>query len=249
MYPVLFTIGSHRIGSYYVFFLLGFLALILAARWRAGQLHLPKGRITALCGVQILAGLVGARLGYVAEDWGYYQVHLNEIARVDQGGMSFYWGVIPAGLCGILYIRKAQLPFWKVVDLMIPPLVIGQALARVGCFLAGCCYGVFALLPWAVSFDPNQPPRHPTQLYEAGFLLALFLLFKRWEKRSPPAGTLFYSGGLLYGIFRLTTDFLRADVPKGWIGLTSPQQISLILILLFARPAWERWRRMRRPSR
>ncbi len=249
MHPVLFTLGPYRIGSYYVFFLLGFLALILAARWRAGQLGLPKWRITLLCGIQILAGLAGARLGYVAEDWGYYRLHTEEIIRVHDGGMSFYWGVIAAALCGILYIRKAQLPFWRVVDLMIPPLVIGQALARVGCFMAGCCSGVFALLPWAVSFDPNLPPRHPTQLYEAGFLFALFLLFKRWERRNPPAGTLFYSYGLLYGLFRLTTDFLRAEMPKGWTGLSSPQQISVVLILLFARPAWERWRRMSRRRR
>lgn len=246
MHPVLFHLGPTRIGSYYVFFLLGFLGLILAARWRAGQIGLSRRGVTLLCCIQFLTGLVGARLGYVAEDWGYYQLHTEEILRVDQGGMSFYWGVITAALCGVLFIRAARLPFWKVVDLMIPPLVIGQTLARIGCFLAGCCYGVFALLPWAVSFDPNLPPRHPTQLYEAGTLLLMFLLFKRWEKRSPPAGTLFYSYGLLYGIFRLVTDFLRADMPKGWLGLTSPQQISVILIVLFARPAWERWQAMAR---
>ena len=118
------------------------------------------------------------------------------------------------------------------LDLFMPPLALAHAVGRIGCFLNGCCYGKPTALPWGVLFPPDILYRHPTQLYEAAALAVIFLLLKRIERRSPPAGTVLLAYGLLYGAWRFLVEFLRADNPPVLAGLTLFQLASLPLALL-----------------
>ena len=175
MHPILFHIGPLTLYSYGLMIAIGFLVAITLACRQATKLGLSPERIQTLGLVTLLSGLVGGRLGFVFLNWEFYRGNLLEILRLDHGGLVFYGGLGLGILMGLLYIRRSKLPMAQTVDLMVPPLVLAHAIGRIGCFLNGCCYGKFTDLPWGVAFPPETLHRHPTQLYEAGALLLLFV--------------------------------------------------------------------------
>ncbi|MFL5784967.1 MAG: prolipoprotein diacylglyceryl transferase [Bacteriovoracaceae bacterium] len=142
------------------------------------------------------------------------------------GGFVFYGGFLGA-LFFLLVLKGLKFPI--TTDLlwtMVPPLTIGHAIGRFGCFLAGCCYGKETELFWGIHLHGAK--RHPTQLLEFGLLLSLgiFLLRSRLPKR-----TLITIYLVSYGVIRLWIEFLRGDQIRGqWGSLTPSQWISLCLI-------------------
>ncbi|HXH75283.1 MAG TPA: prolipoprotein diacylglyceryl transferase family protein [Bacteriovoracaceae bacterium] len=142
------------------------------------------------------------------------------------GGFVFYGGLIGGVLFLVLY-RSFGLPlnlkiFWPIV----PALAIGHGIGRIGCALAGCCYG--DVTDWLWGIHLHGADRHPTQLLEAGSLLLLgFYLLK--SRR--PKQVLICHYLLAYGIIRLIIEALRGDVIRGlWGPLTPSQWISILLI-------------------
>jgi phosphatidylglycerol:prolipoprotein diacylglycerol transferase len=150
------------------------------------------------------------------------------------------------------------LEWWKTAVAFAPGVALGQAIGRLGCFSAGCCWGKPTTLPWGVRFTPLgheitgvpvDVDLHPTQLYEsaATFLIFLFLFWLHRRKRFSGQVILLYA--VLYAVTRFSIEFLRDD-PRGDIaglttltGLSTSQIISLIfglggLVILILR-----WRR------
>ncbi|MBI3615515.1 MAG: prolipoprotein diacylglyceryl transferase [Candidatus Omnitrophica bacterium] len=231
MHPILFRWGPFTFYSYGLMLALGFLGAIRLAARRALRLGLNPTQIQTLGVVVLLGGIAGARAAYVALNWAAFRSNLLEIIRLDHGGLVFYGGLAGGILTGIWTVRKAQLPLWITVDLMVPPLVLAHAIGRIGCFLNGCCYGKPSSVPWAVVFPPETVPRHPTQLYESGALILLFFLLKAVERRRPRPGTVFLIYGFSYGIWRFFIEFLRGDNPAAACGLTAFQWASIPLAL------------------
>jgi phosphatidylglycerol:prolipoprotein diacylglycerol transferase len=149
----------------------------------------------------------------------------------------------------ILYMKKKKLPVLKTSDFMIVALPLGHALGRIGCFLAGCCYGRPTNLPWGVTFtDPHSlvppellgTPLHPTQLYEACFNFLLFLLLHKLYQRPHKDGSILVCYVACYGFLRFFIEFFRGDFRGAfWLGL-SPSQLIAIIISLIAGALWLR---------
>ena len=199
---------------------------------QAKRIGLDPSRIQTVGLVALLAGIAGARFTYVLSNWDWYHSHPLEIIRLDHGGLIFYGGFAAALLACLFTIARAGLPVWRTVDLLVPPVVLAHALGRVGCFLNGCCYGRPTSVPWAVVFPLEGIPRHPTQLYESGLLLILFLLLSRIGNRpATKPGTVILTYGLLYGIWRFFVEFFRGDNPVIAGGLTIFQWMSLPLVV------------------
>ena len=133
---------------------------------------------------------------------------------------------------------------WSTADALAPGVVLGQAIGRLGCFAAGCCWGKPTSLPWAVTFTdvyasravgtPMDTPLHPSQLYESGaaFLIFAFLLWLLPRKRFDGQVTLAYVA--LYSAVRFGLEFLRGDPERGsWFGgtLSTSQVIAIVLLL------------------
>jgi len=155
------------------------------------------------------------------------------------GGFVFYGGLIGAAAAVWLYCRRYALPALSMFDSLSPGLTLGHAVGRIGCFFAGCCYGI-EYHGWA-AVKINGVERFPVQLLESALLFiltGLLLLFSRKE-RSPgkPAG--FYLAA--YSALRFFLEYLRGDSIRGSFLLFSTSQwISIILLplggYLFFRP-------------
>ena len=232
MYPILFELGPVRLYSYGLMLALGFLLAVNLAERRARGAGLDSNKIQTLALVALLAGLIGARLGYVFLNWRFFAQRPLEIFRLDHGGLVFYGGLAVGVLVGIWVARRQALPGWKTLDVMAPPFVLAHAVGRIGCFLNGCCYGKPSSVPWAVVFPNDLVSRHPVQLYEAAALVGIFFLLTRAERSNPRPGTVTLIYGFFYGGWRFFIEYFRGDNPVVALGLTVFQWLSIGLIAL-----------------
>ncbi len=230
MHPILFQLGPIALYSYGLMVAIGYLVAVALAAQRARRVGIDPTRIQTLSWVVLLMGLIGARAAYVFLYWDLFRFHPVEVIRLDHGGLVFYGGLLGGIGGGLWYVRRSGLPLWPTVDLMIPPLVLGHALGRIGCFLNGCCYGKPTALPWGVPFLDGVV-RHPTQWYESAALILLLGWLKIVERRNPKPGTVALTYGLLYGSWRFFVEFLRGDNPTVAWGLTVFQWVSVGLIV------------------
>lgn len=212
MRPILFHLNGMAVRAHWV---LTALAFAVAAGWavRRGRAAGLAGRQMAILAIVTFLSIgVGARAGYILLNWSFYHAHADQIFRFDKGGLTVFGGLLAAWITIGTLLRRWRLPAGRIIDRMMPPLVLGQVIARVGCFLQGCCYGYFTERPWGIATPPEVRPRHPTQLYELAALLgilAVMLFAERKGRGQPQPHFLIY--GLLYGFFRFAADFLRAD--------------------------------------
>ena len=237
MYPILFQIGSFKIHTYGVFIALGFLTGIILALREAKRVGEEPENILDLTFYLIIAAIVGSRLLYIILNYRYYIENPVEMVKIWSGGLVFYGGFVLALIVGIWYIRKSHLPLWKTVDVIAPSIAIGQAIGRLGCFSAGCCYGKETTFPWAVTFSNPESlarlgiPIHPTQLYsslDALFIFLILTVVKRFKKFD---GLLIWLYVLLYSITRSIIEIFRGD-DRGFMfegTLSISQFIGIIL--------------------
>jgi phosphatidylglycerol:prolipoprotein diacylglycerol transferase len=231
MHPVLFQIGPLTFYSYGFMIAAGFWAASFVLSRRAAQLGWDAGRIQNVALVALLAGLVGARILYVAISWETFQSNWVEVFRIDHGGLVYFGGLLGGLLGGLWMARIYRFPLLRTVDCFMPALALAHAFGRIGCFLNGCCYGRYTTLPVGVQF-PNlgEWPRHPTQLYETVFLISLFFFLRKLDQRNPKPGTVLLAYGALYGLWRFLIEFLRGDHLPVAMNLTLFQWISLALM-------------------
>jgi phosphatidylglycerol:prolipoprotein diacylglycerol transferase len=246
MYPEIFHISF--LHTY------GFLVAIafLAGLWMATRLgreaKLNADKITNLGIYCALAAIAGAKVMMLLVDIPYYTEHPGEILSFStlQAGGVFYGGLLGALAVAVWYMRKTHLPALLTADVFAPGIALGHGIGRLGCFSAGCCWGVPTHLPWSVTFTspasnqlvgvPLGIPLHPTQLYEA---FAEFLIFGvlYWRFGKPhAAGSIISLYLMLYSTARFIVEFFRFHEQGNlWGGpLDTSQWLSIALFLLGA---------------
>jgi len=247
MHPILFKIGSFPIGTYGLLLTVGFfLALALAQRLGRSE-GLPSESISDLAITLLLAGVIGSKLLMVIVDLanGVRFAEVLDLGYLRAGG-AIHGGIIGATLAFFWRVKRLKLPLAKTLDCMTPAVALGQAIGRLGCFSAGCCYGTVSNLPWAVTFtDPNAQnlsgtplamPLHPVQLYTfvANLLVMTSLLVIRKHRRfsGQVSGCYF----ILEGIGRMVTEHWRGDLDRGFmmgIPWLSTGRLTSSLFILF----------------
>jgi phosphatidylglycerol---prolipoprotein diacylglyceryl transferase len=247
MLPRLFHIGSFSQSAYGVLVALAFLAaLSLIARLarRAGLNSDVVVNLGILCGI---SAIVGAKLMMFLVDIPYYVRSPGEIFSVAslQAGGVFYGGLIAALIAAAIYMRRHQLPPLATADVFAPGIALGHGIGRLGCFAAGCCWGLPTKLPWGVKFTnplAQVPaewlgiPLHPTQLYESAAEFLIFgVLYWRISRRHAP-GAIISLYLILYGTARFLVEFVRFHEQANPFGgpLNTSQWISLALVVLGA---------------
>jgi phosphatidylglycerol:prolipoprotein diacylglycerol transferase len=241
VYPKILDFGGFFLPTYGVLVAAGFLTALWVTGVLAKRAGMDPERVNNIAIYGALAGLLGAKLLMFVVDFDYYAKHPNEIltfATLQAGGV-FYGGLMVALATGYYLLKKHSLPVESTLDLYAPGLAIGQAIGRLGCFAAGCCWGNHCLRPWAVTFTnsdamqvtgvPLNVPMHPTQLYEAFTGLVVFTLVYRAIMRPHAGGSIIGLYLLLSGSARFFVEFFRYHQQPNPFGgpLTTAQAISI----------------------
>jgi phosphatidylglycerol:prolipoprotein diacylglycerol transferase len=229
VYPIL-NLGPAAIQLPGLLLLVGFwLSLNLAGR-QAQAAGLAKDAVFNAGMVALLVGLVGARLGYVAQHWSAYQNDLRGMLALTTGALSTPAGLLAGAGTAALYLHRQRPSLPVLLDALAPGLALMFAFISLADLSAGSAYGTTSDLPWAIELWGAR--RHPTQLYELVAALATLGLLYWMRTLRPRAGALFLSFLLVYGGARLFLDAFRADP---WLlpgGYRAVQVIGLGAMLL-----------------
>lgn len=259
MFPQLIKIGNFFIPTYGVLVTTGFLVGLWMAARLARRSGLNSEHVVNLGISCALAGIVGAKLLMLILDFQYYRENPGQIFSLStlQAGGVFQGGLILAVLVAYVMVRKHKLPGLATADALAPGVALGHAIGRVGCFAAGCCWGVECHRSWAVTFrnpmanelfgTPLNVPLHPTQLYEALAEALIFAtLYWRFAKPHKP-GAIIGLYLLLYSSARFAIEFVRDhEQPNPFGGpLSEAQWIALATL---AAGIWLLWRKAAAPA-
>jgi len=221
--PTIFSIGWFQLRWYSIAYLAG----IFIGYWYLLKLIKQPGAPMArrhaddLVFYAALGIILGGRLGYVLfYNLPFYLSHPGDILKLWDGGMSFHGGVIGTSL-GILYLaRKEKLQWLRIHDYVACCVPFGLFFGRLANFVNQELWGAETNVPWAIRFVEQTvygpalgPPRHPSQLYEAGLegivlFAILWFMFWRTKARYEP-GELVGAFILFYGLFRFGIEFIR----------------------------------------
>jgi len=254
MHPILFQYGAITIYSYGVLVAFGVLLGLWYARRQAPRAGLDPDRVWNLGIYMVLTALLVAKLWLIAIYLPYYLEHPREVFSIGiiQSGGTFYGGVLGAIVLVLVYSYRAKMSILALLDTYSAALPLGHAIGRVGCFMAGCCYGKPTTLPWGVTFNnpiaaqlvgtPVGVPLHPTQLYEAAAEVCNFLVLVWLGKRQRFVGEMLGTYLLLYGFERGSLEFLRGDPDRTLMfhGAVSLMQVVSIAFICIGSYLW--WR-------
>lgn len=236
MYNDLLTIGPFTIHGYGLMTAIGILAAYFTAEHRAKKKGLQPERVFGLVCWCVVLGYIGSKLLYLCTILPDLMADPGIFWRSLGDGWVVFGGILGGILGGYLYCRRSKLEAWKYFDLGLVSVALAQGFGRIGCFLAGCCYGVETDCPLSVNFTHSDfaPPgnRVPTQLISSGldFLLFFFLILydRKWKKRDGEVTAwylIFYSAG------RFLLEFWRGDAARGSVGGLSTSQFIGIFTL------------------
>ena len=246
MYPEIFHLSF--LHTYGVLVALAFLTGLWMASRLARRAGMNVDAVTNLGIYCALAAIAGAKLMMFLEDLPRYTANPGDILSLDslQAGGVFYGGLLGALAIAWWYMRKTRLPLLKTADVFAPGIALGHGIGRLGCFSAGCCWGIQCHLPWAVTFTnpaahdrvgtPLGVPLHPTQLYEAFAEFFIFVVLYWRIGKAHASGAVISLYLVLYAAARFVVEFFRNhEQANPWGGpLDTSQWISLALLALGA---------------
>jgi phosphatidylglycerol---prolipoprotein diacylglyceryl transferase len=234
-FPVYIPVGPWQLHPHFVFetlaYFIGF-RLYLWQRRRDGD-AIDTGTRWSIIAAAIGGAAIGSKLLFWLENPALTWQHRADLEFL-MAGKTIVGGLV-GGLIGVELTKLALGVHRSTGDLFAVPLAIGAAIGRIGCFLSGLddqTYGVATSLPWGIDFGDGVR-RHPTQLYEAFFLVALAIVIARIARRPHQNGDLFMTFMTGYLGCRVLVDFLKPE-PR-FAGLTSIQWVALAVLLYYAR--------------
>ncbi|MFO7952764.1 MAG: prolipoprotein diacylglyceryl transferase [Bacillota bacterium] len=228
---MLFEVGNLTIHTYGVMIALGVIVCSFALYRQAPRENINPDYLLEAVIISVFAGMIGARLLYVALNWDYFSANPGEIIFTQFAGLSFFGGLFLAVLVLYFWSKWRKMGFLKMADLLAPYLGLGYAFGRIGCFLNGCCYGLESDLPWALPVSMHDDLlRHPVQLYAALGALLIFVILKLLRPKRPFIGFMLLALFAFYGVLRFVVEFFRYE-PEYWLGLSQAQVFSLVLTL------------------
>ena len=252
MHPRLLQFGHFTLYTY------GILAAIGLIAGLSLIVHLAKGdgiseeKTWNLGLVCIIAGVIGAKLLLIINDWSYYSIHRREIFsfNIFQAGGVFSGALVLGTISAMVFIKWKQMPFLRTVDAMAPGIAFGHAIGRLGCFAAGCCYGRPTEVAWGVTFTdpianavvgtPLNVRLHPTQIYEFLADMAIFAVLLWLGRHRRFAGQVMGTYAFLYGIARYFIEFYRDDPERGSVfgGMMTLTQLLAVLFVILGAILW-----------
>ncbi|MBR3899522.1 MAG: prolipoprotein diacylglyceryl transferase, partial [Elusimicrobiaceae bacterium] len=224
MHPILFKIGSLEMASYGLMTALAYMTASFYLFRRLHFIKLDKDTFWNIIFIAFVAALAGSKLLFLIVSWQELGADFSQriifALKNFRYGFVFLGGAVTAVIALIYYIKKKKLPLLQTADFFVVGLPLGHAIGRIGCFLAGCCFGKPTQMPWGVSFTHphslvpehlHHTPLHPTQLYEVGANLILFFILQYYYKKPHKNGGVFAAYVIGYCTIRFCIEFFRGD--------------------------------------
>jgi phosphatidylglycerol:prolipoprotein diacylglycerol transferase len=220
MFPEVFRIGGFFLPTYGLLVAIAFLTALWVTGRLAARAGLHQETVLNLGIYCALAGIAGAKLLMIVLDPAI-RSNWHEIFSLStlQAAGIFYGGLLAALATAFIYMWRFGLPALKTADAFAPGLALGHSIGRLGCFSAGCCWGVPTHVPWAVTFAnpranelvgvPLGVALHPAQLYESLGELIIFALLYNSFLRPHRDGSVVSLYLVLYGMLRFSVEFVR----------------------------------------
>jgi len=233
----LFGIRGLNIAWYGVIIACGLLLGIALGIFRAKKRGWKSDLILDFILLAVPLAVVGARLYYVAFEWESYSQNLVDIFAVNKGGLAIYGAVIGGFLAAFLFTRAAKFPFLKLIDLVIPSLILGQVMGRWGNFINQEAFGGLVtnpglqFFPYAVYIDSLAEWHQATFFYESFCNCILLILTLLIGRKRPKDGTLLATYFIGYGVIRAIVEGLRTDSLYLTGGIRVSQLLSALLVL------------------
>ena len=241
MHPRLFNLDLFgrqlAVSSYGLLVAVGVMMGIYLGYRNARRIGLRTDDFLDLCFWGLIAALLGSRLMFVLTNLDRFRPNPWRVFHFWEGGLVFYGGVVAACATGLFFLWRRKLPFMRSGDVIAPVLALGHAFGRLGCFMAGCCWGkscpttagvqfpkesvVFQNLVGRGDLNPalatSTPPLHPVQLYESAGEIAIFATLLWIATRKRFDGMVFFSYLFLYACLRSITELFRGDAARRFL--------------------------------
>ncbi len=253
MRPFLYYSPDFSVPSFAFMLMMASLVTTLTAYYVAPKRGLSQVVVLDLGIIGTIMAVVGGRLFHVfVEEWAYYLDHPSHIYQIWRGGFVSYGGFLGIGIGCFAYLKWRKLDSLTYMDFMLlfgGPIV--DFFTRLGCLMAGCCYGVpsphrhLEYLTYIVFNNPGSDagskfggvPLWPTQIYSMAAAVVIFLILYFYvDRRKTYKGQVLMSFLMLYALSRFSIEFFRGDLERGVYleGAISTGQIMSILFFLAA---------------
>lgn len=237
MYNDLFTIGPVTIHGYGLMIGIGFIVGLFVGDWLAKKKGIDGDHVFSLAIWILILGFLAGKLLFIITiipDIIAGNATLGQIGN----GFVVYGGIIAAIPIGLVYCKKKKISFLSMGDCIAPATAVVQGFGRIGCFLAGCCWGRKAhgnepsITFTHSDYAPNGIPLVPTQLYSSALNFLNFVLLYIIFKKEKNEGEAFACYVINYAIGRFIIECFRDD-PRGSVGALSTSQFISIFMLAF----------------
>ncbi len=237
MHPILIDLGFYALPAYGLLLATAVLVALWTAKVRADHAGMDSAKVVDFGLWLVIWALLGAKILLVVVEWKRYLGDPAQLLGLARAGGVFLGGFLAAVIAAAVMLRRYRLKALPTFDVLSPSLALGQAIGRVGCLLAGCCWGRECDLPWAITYtDPAAAANvgtplhlavHPFPAYAAAFNFAVFLVLSRLYRKKLAPGRVFASYLILYGLGRFLLEFTRGDEVRGLYfgGLISTSQL------------------------
>jgi len=250
MHPVLFEAGSYTIYTYGFLIAVGAVSAFTYMAWQSKrEFGMTFDQSNTLFILLLVAGIAGGKLFMIFENPSLYLANPGKL--VSGSGFVFYGSLLFCIPVMIWYFRRNKIPTLAMLDVMAVVTCIVHGFGRIGCFMAGCCYGTPTHGPFGVVFTdlrcqaPLNTPIHPTQLYEAGFILLLLTGLLIMKSRKQFDGQVFIVYLIAYAFGRSIIELFRGDLARGFVveGLVSTSQFISLLVIAAAAAVYVKLKR------
>lgn len=237
MYNDLFKVGKFTVHGYGLMIGIGIMAAYLVAEYRAKKKDLDSDQIFNLLVCGVLFGFLGAKLLYYITIFDQIMKQPSLLLNLADG-FVVYGGIIGGILSIIIYCKIKKISPLKYLDLLIPSVALAQGFGRIGCLLAGCCYGVetdswLSIVFHHSAFAPNDIPLFPTQIFSSIFDFFNFMILVLIARKNKKPGSIISFYLIFYSIGRFIIEFFRGDLIRGKVGyLSTSQFISLFMLAI-----------------
>lgn len=245
MYPKILDLGTITIHTYGLLLAAAFIAGIWITSRNGRKAGIDPDTIWNMGLIVLFSALVGSKIFLLLTDFSYYSKNPNLIFSLSTFRLNeaYYGGFFIALGTAAFFLWKRHISPLIMADVAGPGIALGQAIAGIGCFLAGCCYGTPTNLPWGIAYSdpytsqnqgtPLQVLLHPTQLYEAAGAFLIFIVLMHRLPRKSTSGQVILEYLGLFSVLRFAVEFFRGD-DRSFVlyGLLSTSQMIALLTFI-----------------